>query len=304
MIKTGLNCNLLLACSLVIFGLILSESDIKAQNTVGIGTPTPNSNAVLDLVSPNGNQGMLMPRITTTQRQGMASSLGSGETGLVVFDTDLKQFFHWVDTTWVVGLGAFSDIAGGDLQGSYPNPTLRSDVVTSTTILDGSISSVDLADNSVDSNKILDNTIAAVDIATDAVGSDEIITGAVSSDEIVDGSIQSVDIATGAITTSNIADATVETADIASGGNNKVLITTAAGTVFWENITLFETSTLAEGSIFVGDVSNTAAALNAKGSGRILIGDGTSVQSLNVNGDINLSATGDAQINPSVIEST
>ncbi len=378
MINTRLTSNLLLTGSLVIFALILSESNLKAQNSVGIGTPTPNSNAVLDLVSPNGNQGLLVPRITTTQRQGMAPSLGNGETGLVVFDTDLKQFYHWVDTTWVVGLGAFSDIAGGDLQGNYPNPTLRSDVVNSATILDGSIATVDLedisvtvgkvdaegnsnailgtdasgvprwepksdflgnglldgtiligdaaniaqprnvtgdismtndgtttiSDNVINSAKILDDAITASDIGTDAIGSDELATGAAGSDEIADGSIQSVDIATGAITTSNIADGTVETADIASGGNDKVMITTAAGTVFWENITLFETSTLSEGSIFVGDVSNTAAALIAKGSGRILIGDGTSVQSLSVNGDINLSATGNAQINSGVVGST
>ena len=115
--------------------------------------------------------------------------------------------------------------------------------------------------------------------------------------------IQSVDIAAGAITSTNIADATIITDDIASGGNNKVLITTGAGTVFWENITLFETSTLAEGNIFVGDVSNTATALNAKGTGRILIGDGTSLQSLNINGDLSLSSLGNAQLNSDVVGS-
>jgi hypothetical protein len=417
----------LLVTSLVIFILILGKSGLKAQNTVGIGTPSPNANAVLDLVSPGGNQGILVPRISTSQRQSMAFALGTAENGLVVFDTEVKQFFHWVDNTWVVGLGAFSDVAGGDLQGNYPNPTLRADAVNSAVIADGSIATNDLgdatvtagkinaegsanailgtdaggvprwepksdflsnglddgnimigdasniaqpqvvsgdislasdgsaaiADNAITTNKILDNTITAsdinsdavgseelasgsvgsdeivdgavsnadmadnavgsnniiddaisgVDIATDAIAAEEISSGAVASDEILDGSIQSVDIAIGAINSSNIADGTVATDDIESGGNNKVLVTTAAGTVFWENITLFETSTLAEGSIFVGDVSNTAAALNAKGMGRILIGDGTSVQSLNINGDISLSATGDAQINPGVIGS-
>lgn len=416
------------AIVLVMFILILSESAIKAQNTVGIGTSIPNQNAVLDLVSPTGDQGILVPRVSTSQRQAMASSLGNTETGLVVFDSELKQFFHWVDNLWVVGLGAFSDVAGGDLQGNYPNPTLRPNAVNSATIadgsvatadledasvtatkvnaegnadailgtdsggnprwepktnflgnglpdgtimigdasnqaqsrtvsgditlandgiatvsdnaitgakilddaitaseigtdavgsdelatgsvtsdeiLDGTITNQDLADNTIDGSKILDETITATDIATDAITSDEISSGAVGSDEIADGSIQTVDIATGAITTANIADGTIATDDIESGGNNKVLITTGAGTVFWENITLFETSTLAEGSIFVGDVSNTAAALNAKGSGRVLIGDGTSLQSLNINGDINLSATGDAQISPGVVGST
>lgn len=428
MISTYLTRQLFPGVVLVMFILILSESAIKAQNTVGIGTSTPNQNAVLDLVSPTANQGLLVPRITTSQRQAMAPSLGPGENGLVVFDADLNQFFHWVDNLWVVGLGAFSDIAGGDLQGTYPNPSLRPDVVNSSTIVDGTISTsdladgsvtaikidpegngntilgtdasgnprwepktnflgnglpdgtimigdasdlaqsrtvggdislsndgtttitdnaittskiqddavtdakiatdavgteeilsgavgsdeiqdasiqrIDLADNVVDGSKVEDNSITEADIATDGVTSDEVATGAVTSDEIADGSIQSIDIATGAINSTNIADGTIVTDDISSGGNNKVLITTAAGTVFWENITLFETSTLAEGSIFVGDVSNTAAALNAKGAGRVLIGDGTSVQSLNINGDISLSATGDAQINSGVVGSS
>ncbi len=428
MILTYLTRQLFPGVVLVMFILILSESAIKAQNTVGIGTSTPNQNAVLDLVSPTGNQGVLVPRITTSQRQGMATSLGPGENGLIVFDSELNQFFHWVDDLWVVGLGSFSDIAGGDLQGTYPNPTLKPDVVNSSTIVDGTVSNsdladgsvtaikidsegngntilgtdaagnprwepktnflgnglpdgtimigdasnlaqsrtltgdislsndgtvtiaddaittakmqdnavtaakiatdavgteeivsgsvgsdevqdasiqrIDLADNVIDGSKIEDNSITAADIATDGVTSDEISSGAVASEEIADGSIQSVDIANGAINSANIADGTIATDDIASGGNNKVLITTGAGTVFWENITLFETSTLAEGSIFVGDVSNTAAALNAKGAGRILIGDGTSIQSLNINGDISLSASGDAQINTGVVGSS
>ena len=99
---------------------------------------------MLDLVSPQGNQGVLVPRLSTAQRQGMSSSLGTAETGLVVFDMDMKQFFHWVDNIWVVGLGAFSDIAGGDLQGNFPNPTIRPDAVNSVTILDGSIAAQDI----------------------------------------------------------------------------------------------------------------------------------------------------------------
>ena len=428
MIKTCHTSSRLPVFILVMFGLLLCETTLKAQNTVGIGTSSPNPNAVLELVSPGGNQGLLVPRISTVERQGMVSSLGTSETGLIVFDTDLNQFFHWVDTVWVVGLGSFSDIAGGDLQGNYPNPTLRPDVVSSTTILDGSVtgqdvadntitsgkidpegntnavlgtdavgnplwepksnflgnslpdgnimigdaantatprsvsgdislandgtviisdnaitsskilddaitssdigsdavandelapdavtsteiqdgtvSNQDLADNAVDGIKIQDNSIGAIDIATDAITSDEIASGAVGSDEIVDGTVNSIDIANDAVVSSKIADGTIAPDDIQSGGNNKVMITTAAGTVFWENISLFETSTLSEGSIFVGDVSNTAAPLSARGAGRILIGDGTSVQSLSMNGDISLSATGDAQINAGVVGSS
>ena len=34
------------------------------QNSVGIGTTTPDANAVLDLQSPTNDQGILVPRLT------------------------------------------------------------------------------------------------------------------------------------------------------------------------------------------------------------------------------------------------
>ena len=414
-------------CLGVIFMMLVGKSPLSAQNTVGIGTATPNTNSVLDLVSPGGNQGVLLPRVSNAQRTAMTASLTNAENGLIVFDTDDNLFYHWVNSAWISGLGSFPNTAGGDLTGTFPDPVIRDDAVNSlkiqdgavanadladasvtvakvdpqgnansilgtdaagnpqweaktnfigtgltdgtilvgdvanqaqprvvsgdismandgsTTINDNTISSsqivdnsisstdiangavtsveiadgavqgidiqdatittADLADNSVTTTQIVDGTINAADIGTDAVGMDEISTGAVGSDEIADGSIQNADLSLNSVNSNTIVDGSVATDDIASGGNNKVLITTAAGTVFWENITLFETSTLAEGSIFVGDNSNTAAPLNARGAGRILIGDGTSVQSLNLSGDLSLSSSGDAQINNGVVGS-
>lgn len=66
----------------------------KAQNNVGIGTITPNPNAVLELVSPSANQGFLPPRLTTLQRDAIAS-LGPVDEGLVIYnitDDELQVF--------------------------------------------------------------------------------------------------------------------------------------------------------------------------------------------------------------------
>ncbi len=63
---------------------------------VGIGTTTPNASSILDLTS--STQGMLTPRMTTAQRIAIVSPAD----GLMVYDTDLKSFFHF-DTsisTW------------------------------------------------------------------------------------------------------------------------------------------------------------------------------------------------------------
>ncbi|WP_073204535.1 hypothetical protein [Flavobacterium xinjiangense] len=63
---------------------------------VGIGTTTPNASSILDLTS--STQGLLTPRMTTVQRMAIVSPAD----GLMVYDTNLKSFFHY-DTslsTW------------------------------------------------------------------------------------------------------------------------------------------------------------------------------------------------------------
>ena len=65
---------------------------IQAQtNNVGIGTSTPQANAVLDVSSVD--KGMLVPRLNTLQR--LAVNPLSTANGLLVYDTDLFQFCYW-----------------------------------------------------------------------------------------------------------------------------------------------------------------------------------------------------------------
>jgi len=79
-----------------------------AQNSVGINTASPNNNAVLELVSPNNNQGFLLPRLTTAQRtdDDFVDNLTEMENGLIVYDTDENCFFYWLNNEWIIGLGA------------------------------------------------------------------------------------------------------------------------------------------------------------------------------------------------------
>lgn len=63
------------------------------SQSVGIGTTTPNNSAILDLNSTT--KGLLIPRMTTAQR----TAIG-GVAGLVVYDSDFREFYHHDGTSW------------------------------------------------------------------------------------------------------------------------------------------------------------------------------------------------------------
>lgn len=62
----------------------ISLATLHAQ--VGINITEPDNSAALDIVSPSNNQGILIPRMTTTQRMAIANPA----SGLMVYDTNLK----------------------------------------------------------------------------------------------------------------------------------------------------------------------------------------------------------------------
>ncbi len=80
----------------ILFFLLLAVigQSINAQNNVGIGTTTPNSKAALDISSTT--KGLLIPSMTTLQRQAITTP----PNGLMVYDTDFKEFYHHDGTTW------------------------------------------------------------------------------------------------------------------------------------------------------------------------------------------------------------
>ena len=80
--------------------LIFLSFLIKAQNSVGIGVANSNNNAVLELVSPNNNQGFLTPRLSTTQKNAMSGSLTNSENGLLIFDNETNLFSYWNSGQW------------------------------------------------------------------------------------------------------------------------------------------------------------------------------------------------------------
>ncbi len=78
---------------LTILFAVMSYNFLHAQS-VGIGTTTPNGSAALDISSIN--KGLLIPRMTTLQR----TSIGSPVAGLMVYDTDFKEYYHHDGANW------------------------------------------------------------------------------------------------------------------------------------------------------------------------------------------------------------
>lgn len=77
---------------ITIFLFILTLKSAQAQN-IGIGTTTPNASAQLDISSTS--KGVLLPRLTAAQRDGIVSPA----VGLMVFSTTDNSFYFF-DGTW------------------------------------------------------------------------------------------------------------------------------------------------------------------------------------------------------------
>lgn len=93
---------------------ILGAYAAKAQNNIGIGTPSPSASAKLDVSSTT--QGLLMPRMTQAQRDAIATPA----TGLMVFQTNnTPGFYYYTGSAWQAVSPASSGSSGGaDLYGT------------------------------------------------------------------------------------------------------------------------------------------------------------------------------------------
>ena len=85
---------------MLLIAMLLFFFNLSVFSQVGIGTTNPHASSVLDMTSTT--QGVLTPRMTTTQRLAISSPI----EGLLVFDNEEDSFYYYNGSVWVKLEGA------------------------------------------------------------------------------------------------------------------------------------------------------------------------------------------------------
>jgi microcystin-dependent protein len=118
---------------LVLLGCALGHNAL-GQAGVGIGVTTPHETAVLHIQPPTNNKGLLIPRLTTLERNTIAHPIAEG---LLVYDTDANSLYQFNVSWQIIGVppgaimmwsGSIASIPAGWAlcNGANNTPDLRS----------------------------------------------------------------------------------------------------------------------------------------------------------------------------------
>ncbi|MEN7550821.1 tail fiber domain-containing protein [Rapidithrix thailandica] len=270
----------------------IGHVNVFGQSSVGINTTSPNENAVLELVSPSGSQGLLVPRLTTSQK--VSTSFTSLENGMLVFDTDEGKFYYWHDGQWLEIINQELNIpVDGDLTGNLPNPELKLTGITPGTYTKLTLDAKGraLAGSGLSAADIPVLTSSKIIDITD-IGSGKIMTDAERAK--LNSAITTSTTATGDLT-GTFPELELTDTGISPNSYTKVTVN-AKGRV------------VAGGSLIASDIPLLTTAklldLNYSGgsNGAILISNGGTLNTVSITGDASLNGLGELSLSNNAVE--
>jgi uncharacterized protein (TIGR02145 family) len=246
-----------------LFPILLMLGSVPAFAQIGIGTKTPAPSAALEVSSTGNNKGILIPRVTATQKDAIASPA----EGLLIYQTTAPiGFYYYSGSAWklIANLTDFSASGNAgtatklasakNINGVAFDGSVDITVPAATGTLTGTTLKSTVTGSSLTSVGILANLTVTNPIAGSITGNAATANSAttVTTNANLTGDVTSVGNATtigiGKVATGMIADNAITTAKVANA-----------------NVTLAKLENLSLGAIIVGNTSNRPSAVSISG---------------------------------------